>query len=68
LSVAEREEISRALRSGASCQVIAVRFDRAESTISRDVLDERAPPNPSRAYARFAATLAECVAYDNAMA
>lgn len=37
LSVAEREEISRELTSGTSCQVIAVRLNRAASTISRDV-------------------------------
>jgi IS30 family transposase len=37
LSVAEREEISRELTSGTSCQGIAVRLKRAASTISRDV-------------------------------
>ena len=37
LSVEEREEISRGLTSGTSCQVIAARLNRAASTISRDV-------------------------------
>jgi IS30 family transposase len=37
LSVEEREEISRGLTSGTSCQVIAMRLNRAASTVSRDV-------------------------------
>jgi IS30 family transposase len=37
LSVEEREEISRGLTSGTSCQVIAFRLNRSTSTVSRDV-------------------------------
>jgi IS30 family transposase len=37
LSLPEREEISRGLRAGDSCRVIARRLGRAPSTVSRDV-------------------------------
>jgi len=37
LSLPEREEISRGLRAGNSCRVIARRLGRAPSTVSRDV-------------------------------
>ena len=37
LSLAEREEISRGLESGASCRVIALGLGRAPSTVSREV-------------------------------
>jgi IS30 family transposase len=37
LSASEREEISRGLTSGSSCQAIAVRLNRSTSTVSRDV-------------------------------
>ena len=37
LSVVEREEISRGLTSGTSCQVIARLLNRAASSVSRDV-------------------------------
>jgi IS30 family transposase len=37
LSLAEREEISRGLESGASCRAIAIRLRRAPSTVSREV-------------------------------
>ena len=37
LSVEEREEISRGLTSGTSCQVIAFGLNRSTSTVSRDV-------------------------------
>ena len=37
LSLPEREEISRGLRAGDSCRVIARRLGRSPSTVSRDV-------------------------------
>lgn len=37
LSLAEREEISRGVRTGESCRVIAMRLRRAPSTVSREI-------------------------------
>src|SRR5271170_5129119 len=59
LTLAEREEISRAVVAGHSMRSIAVQLGRAPSTISREIKRNARPPAPLWRYARPARQLSD---------